>query len=634
MKYGRKTIAFILSLMMILTMMPAMAFAEDADDASEAAAEEMVMDTEVTEEDQAVQEEAAAEDTEEAVIEDTEEQPEEEAVVEETADPAVEDAEEAPSEEEFTEEQLIEDTEGDDADVPEYGYQELTITQRADIDEIEEADPERMAENFFYSNDETTAESNPGIVRPLSVKGDRLTGTDLAYYNGFKAIVKKVASAKSSVTTKNKVALTTILGKRTFTAKELGVSQVGYVSNGTWYVTSAAERQVVKLLSPKNFQRVFYALVADTSSQSFWADWYGAFDYDWDCAYTYDYNSITFLAGDSMTFKIPVSSEFASGTYKTSISKIISAKTAKENAKAIVTAFNNNNYIVSPPRSSYSYNDVDVNRLYYYAKRVVELTDYDDYAAIPSNNATYTGPWGIMYVFDGNSSTKAVCAGYARAYKYLCDLSKFKSSWIDCQIVTGPVDMSDPDNSNHMWCIVRMNDGQNYVVDPTWMDNGGSSINKGWFLRGDPNGTSSRYTIEANTRGYDERTMSAFAPAERKLSTNSYYISTTSKKLVLKKSWIRRLTRGKASIKVLFKKITDPIGAVYIDGYQIQYSRRKDFRGGTTVKVNVKGYNKTAKTIKKLKRGVNYYVRIRTYAKLGGKTYYSAWSKKAKVKTK
>ncbi|MFR8616964.1 MAG: fibronectin type III domain-containing protein [Anaerostipes hadrus] len=42
----------------------------------------------------------------------------------------------------------------------------------------------------------------------------------------------------------------------------------------------------------------------------------------------------------------------------------------------------------------------------------------------------------------------------------------------------------------------------------------------------------------------------------------------------------------------------------------------------------------TSYTIKKLKKKKTYYVRIRTYKKVSGKTYYSEWSSMKKVKIK
>jgi len=67
-------------------------------------------------------------------------------------------------------------------------------------------------------------------------------------------------------------------------------------------------------------------------------------------------------------------------------------------------------------------------------------------------------------------------------------------------------------------------------------------------------------------------------------------------------------------------------------GYKIQYSLKKDFSNASTV--TVKGKDTVSKTIKGLKKGKTYYVRIRTYKTVKSKTYYSAWSAKKSLKIK
>ena len=63
-----------------------------------------------------------------------------------------------------------------------------------------------------------------------------------------------------------------------------------------------------------------------------------------------------------------------------------------------------------------------------------------------------------------------------------------------------------------------------------------------------------------------------------------------------------------------------------ISGYQIQYATNKKFK-----KAKKKTVKSTFVTLKKLKKKKTYYVRIRTYKKLGN-TYYSGWSSAKKVK--
>ena len=100
------------------------------------------------------------------------------------------------------------------------------------------------------------------------------------------------------------------------------------------------------------------------------------------------------------------------------------------------------------------------------------------------------------------------------------------------------------------------------------------------------------------------------------------------KKISLKKATISKMQNVSGrKLKVTVKKVS---GA---DGYQIQYSTSKKFAKGNKTKTISK--NKTTSyTIKKLKKKKTYYVRIRTYKKVSGKTYYSGWSSVKKVKIK
>ena len=86
---------------------------------------------------------------------------------------------------------------------------------------------------------------------------------------------------------------------------------------------------------------------------------------------------------------------------------------------------------------------------------------------------------------------------------------------------------------------------------------------------------------------------------------------------------IKKIKRLKKGFKIKMKKISG------VNGYQIKYSLKKNFKKAG--KINTK---KTIKTVKGLKRGKNYYVKVRTYKYVNGKKTYSKWSKVKKVKTK
>lgn len=91
---------------------------------------------------------------------------------------------------------------------------------------------------------------------------------------------------------------------------------------------------------------------------------------------------------------------------------------------------------------------------------------------------------------------------------------------------------------------------------------------------------------------------------------------------------LKKVTAGKKAFTAVWNKRT-----AQTTGYQIQYSTDKGFKKGNKTVTVTK--NKTVKkTVKKLKANKKYYVRIRTYKKVGKVKYYSAWSKSIRVKTK
>ncbi|MBQ8980604.1 MAG: fibronectin type III domain-containing protein, partial [Eubacterium sp.] len=70
-----------------------------------------------------------------------------------------------------------------------------------------------------------------------------------------------------------------------------------------------------------------------------------------------------------------------------------------------------------------------------------------------------------------------------------------------------------------------------------------------------------------------------------------------------------------------------------VNGYQVQCATNKKFTKNKK-SVNITKNATTKTTIKKLKGGKKYYIRIRTYKKINGKKYYGPWSKAKTVTTK
>lgn len=89
----------------------------------------------------------------------------------------------------------------------------------------------------------------------------------------------------------------------------------------------------------------------------------------------------------------------------------------------------------------------------------------------------------------------------------------------------------------------------------------------------------------------------------------------TTAKIVVKASKVTKATNVKGKkAKITVKK------AASVTGYQIQYGTKKNFKGAKSVKTKA-----TTKTVSKLAKK-KYYVRVRTYKVVSGKTYYSSWS--------
>ena len=93
-----------------------------------------------------------------------------------------------------------------------------------------------------------------------------------------------------------------------------------------------------------------------------------------------------------------------------------------------------------------------------------------------------------------------MCEGYSKAFKYLFDLYAAKHSLgssYDCILVTG--DMSGGTGAGpHMWNIVRLDDGKNYLVDVTNCDEGTIGAPDKLFMVSQAEGTWYSYSITVN----------------------------------------------------------------------------------------------------------------------------------------
>lgn len=132
-----------------------------------------------------------------------------------------------------------------------------------------------------------------------------------------------------------------------------------------------------------------------------------------------------------------------------------------------------------------------------------------------------------------------------------------------------------------------------------------------------------KITIAAGFSGKVKITATANATDKYKASTRSFmlYVPAKTKLTDLKSSAAKKMTLN-------WNK------ADYVSGYVIQYSTSADFAKGTTRLVTLGGGSREAYTVTGLVSKQTYYVRVRSYKKIGDVTAYSAWSNVKKVKVK
>ncbi len=99
-------------------------------------------------------------------------------------------------------------------------------------------------------------------------------------------------------------------------------------------------------------------------------------------------------------------------------------------------------------------------------------------------------------------------------------------------------------------------------------------------------------------------------------------------KIIPKKTVLSKVKAGSKNFTVLWKTVSG------VTGYEVQYSTSEKFTKKTTKTATVKKSSAKKYTIKKLKKGKKYYVKVRAYKIVSGKKLYGAWSTVKSVKVR
>ncbi len=311
---------------------------------------------------------------------------------------------------------------------------------------------------------------------------EQLNGAGKVLYDYLKAEITAVAngSATSTVFALDESALASKGVKISWSRFELGVS--GFTNDNASLAATAfwAQFDIVKVLD---------ALLHDCPYELYWYD--KTTGVSRSCSMrmsgsndVYDTVSIT-----SPVIIFSVSSEFrpASG-YDPSAPSVDRTKTqasqsALTAARAIVAKY-----------AALS----DYEKLNAYKDEICSLVSYNNAAVDSSYRGGYGNPWQLLYVFDGDPSTNVVCEGYSKAFQLLCDLSTFKGR-VACYTVSGMMS-GGTGSGGHMWNLVRMEDGETYLVDVTNCDTGTVGQNGGLFLSGTEGSIASGYLFVINAQ--------------------------------------------------------------------------------------------------------------------------------------
>ena len=365
----------------------------------------------------------------------------------------------------------------------------------------------------------------------------QLNDSEKSIYDGLKAHFEKIASGEEfstefsiSIEMPKEYMQTETLNiggvdtqVNVISAESLGIDHVcEYTAEyDSWDLSSEA----IAVLF--NLDKVIDALLFDLPYDCYWFDKTEGYFYLYNALYPVDGSTTSDLYFDGAALNAEFSfciayayrnnpddvNDFTLDTAKTS-----ATTAAVDTASGIINSYKDSS---------------DLEKLNAYKAEICDLTAYDEDAVVdPENNKFYGDPWQMIYVFAGKP---VVCEGYAKAFQFLCDKTSFKKKDIECHTVSGIMN-GGTGEGGHMWNILHMDDGCNYMADITNSDKESIGEDGGLFISPAMEGGSvdSRYDfnvydldgeVEATSDiyyTYDPETRGIYGEDELTLSTQEY----------------------------------------------------------------------------------------------------------------
>ena len=367
----------------------------------------------------------------------------------------------------------------------------------------------QYAQRVFYGADSAAPLGNYGETVLTS-------SFDLAVYAKLKEAVAQVAAGERTDTVFTfTLAELGIKEPQTWTAADMGLETIFYTDeNGDLVWAEGAAEAINHMLGYGGMGAILDVLRVDCPYELYWYDKTatGGAGSLGPSVSVNALDCITVTPAAKIEMRLCVAADYApggvTGGCETDPARTGAAKTAAENARQVVEKYA-------------ALGDYD--KLLAYKDEICALVDYNHDAA--DKTATlYGDPWQLIYVFDGDPTTKVVCEGYSKAFQYLFDQSDFQNE-LYCYTVTGTT-LCEAGNSQgaHMWNICTMDDGLNYLVDVTNSDAGTVGRQGQLFLVGARGSADTQYNVsDVEMRyAYDRETLNLYGEDILTLAADDY----------------------------------------------------------------------------------------------------------------
>lgn len=375
----------------------------------------------------------------------------------------------------------------DETDDQEFAEEDSDIIVVEDSVSVDvDYDDYELAEGFIYQK---LSLGKPVCYNKFDYEAN-LSGYELVVYNYLLPFISEIANGERTSTV---ITIPEDVLSIDLTAEDLGLEDLTTATNQE--ITAA-----VKNHFPVDTTKLWLSFIETCPYEMYW------YDKTKGCSTAYKLSrkgsSYIHLYNYKVTFC--VSEEYQDGDDKTVNSVFGEAvNSAAANVRSII--------------NEYAGLD-DYHKLLAYNNKICLLTDYN-YPAYENTDTPYGNPWQLIWVFDGDDSTKVVCEGYAKAFQYLCDNSAFRDDSLYVLSLYGSCN-----DGGHMWNLVHMDDGNNYLVDVTHSDPGGDgNIGIKNFLKGATSGSaSSGYTVNNKLYKYNPALVDYYGEDTVALASSDY----------------------------------------------------------------------------------------------------------------